>query len=426
MKFSDILSTATYNMMRSKARTFLTILAIFIGTFTIAMTVGISSGVSSYIDEQVGNIGAEDMLIIQGKGEDPFADGPQKYQENVNTSNTAGIPMVMLSQSDVDNIKSEKGIISAELDKNVAPNYIFGQNSEKYSFTASSFFDGINVTLAAGKTPDNSSSQPQILLIPSFVSPLGYSSASDAVGKNVTIGIKTPAGQQREVTAEITGVQEQTIVSIGGLMTNKALNTQLFDLQSEELPAELKSQQPVAVARFDKNMSESEVQDLKKNLDEKGYIALTIQDQIGIFKQVIDAITYVLIFFGAIALLAASLGIINTLFMSVQERTKEIGLMKAMGMARSKVFTLFSVEAALLGFWGSLAGALAAIGVGSIANNIASNSFLKDLPGFNLTHFPLLSVIGIMLIVMAIAFLAGTLPARRASKQDAIEALRYE
>jgi len=128
----------------------------------------------------------------------------------------------------------------------------------------------------------------------------------------------------------------------------------------------------------------------------------------------------------AIALLAASFGIINTLLMAVQERTREIGLMKAMGLGRNKIFMLFSIEAVLLGFWGSLLGSLAGIGIGQVVNRIASDTFLKDLPGFNLTEFSPQSVAVIMLIIMSIAFIAGTLPARRASQKDPIEALRYE
>lgn len=100
--------------------------------------------------------------------------------------------------------------------------------------------------------------------------------------------------------------------------------------------------------------------------------------------------------------------------------------MKAMGLGRNKIFMLFSIEAVLLGFWGSLLGSLAGIGIGQVVNRIASDTFLKDLPGFDLTVFSLQSVSVIMLIIMSIAFIAGTLPARRASQKDPIEALRYE
>ena len=79
------------------------------------------------------------------------------------------------------------------------------------------------------------------------------------------------------------------------------------------------------------------------------------------FKTVIDGIVLVLNAFAIIALLAASFGIVNTLFMSVQERTREIGLMKAMGMGNGRVFSLFSIEAAFIGFLGSAIGVVIAM-----------------------------------------------------------------
>lgn len=427
MKFVDIFRTASSNMLRSKLRSFLTIIAIFIGALTLTLTNGIGSGIAAYIDEQLGNIGAEDMLIIQAKADDPFGgEGPQKYESDRTTTNAGGFPMPMLSQNDLDKIKATDGIKSASFDLNVAPDYIAGKNGEKYKFTAGSFYDGINITLMAGQTPDNQSNQNQILLSPDFPAPLGFGSAQEAVGQEAVIGIKTPAGQQREVAAVISGVQEKTLMSQGGLQLNRALLEELYNVQTEGLPAAAKETQPVVTARFDATQSDEAIQKIKDDLDRQGYTATTIEDQIGIFKQVIDAIIMVLNFFAAIALLAASFGIVNTLLMAVQERTKEIGLMKAMGMSRRKVFLLFSVEAVLLGFWGSLLGSLVGIGIGRIANKVAANTFLKDLVGFELTSFPFGSVLVIMLIIMTIAFLAGALPANRASKKDPIEALRYE
>jgi putative ABC transport system permease protein len=246
------------------------------------------------------------------------------------------------------------------------------------------------------------------------------------VGEGVVLGIMTPKGEMREVQAKVVGIQEESLISVGGAMVNRYLAEQLYDIQTEGLPENAKSQLPFITARFDASISEDELETLKKELDEKGYSAKTIQDQIGLFKQAIDAVIMVLNFFAGIALLAASFGIVNTLLMSVQERTKEIGLMKAMGMRRKKVFMLFSVEAILIGFWGSLLGSLAGIGLGSLANRLASNTFLKDLVGFQLTSFSISSVLSIMLIVMVIAFLAGTLPAWRASKKNPIQALKTE
>lgn len=426
MKVLDILRTASSNMSRSKARTILTIIAIFIGALTITLTNGIGSGIATYIDEQVGSIGAEDLLIVQAKTDNPFSSDVQEYNPDVTVTNTGGFPMTVLDSEDVAKIKEQPGILDAYFDISTAPDYIEGSNGKKFKMLPNNFYDGINVQLASGKALTNKTDELQVSLPVNYVSALGYSSNEEAVGKEVTIGVKNALGQPQTVKAKVVSVMEQSLISQGGVMINRPLGLAIFERQSEGLPADKKDQQPFVVAQFKKGSTKEQIDAIKKGLDKKGYNGITVQDQIGIFKQVIDAVIMVLNFFAGIALLAASFGIVNTLLMAVQERTKEIGLMKALGMGSKKIFLLFSSEAILLGFWGSLLGSLAGIGIGKIANTVASRTFLKDLVGFELTSFPFTSVIVIMLVIMSIAFLAGTLPARRASKKDPIEALRYE
>ncbi|MCU1405112.1 MAG: permease, partial [Glaciihabitans sp.] len=181
-----------------------------------------------------------------------------------------------------------------------------------------------------------------------------------------------------------------------------------------------------AVLRFDAASSPEQVSDLKASLTAAGYDAVTVEDQIGTFKTVIDAIVLVLNAFAVIALVAAGFGIVNTLLMSVQERTREIGLMKAMGMGGGRVFTLFSLEAVFIGFLGSAIGASIGILAGTVANNALSTTLLADLPGLSVVAFDPASITTIIVVVMAIAFLAGTIPALRAARADPIESLRYE
>ena len=131
-------------------------------------------------------------------------------------------------------------------------------------------------------------------------------------------------------------------------------------------------------------------------------------------------------FFAFIALLAASFGIINTLVIAVMERTKEIGLQKALGMGRGKVFLLFSLESILIGFWGAVAGIVGGVVIGTITNIILGKTYLESFEGYNLFSFKPFSIIFVTLLVCIIAFLAGVLPAYRASRLNPIEALRYE
>jgi putative ABC transport system permease protein len=233
-------------------------------------------------------------------------------------------------------------------------------------------------------------------------------------------------GQQTETSAIIVAVQQKSLLGGGALIFNTPLLTAVSKAQNIGIPASATTSFQIATARFDPTISDTEKEALKNRLKAAGYTASTIEDQIGTFKAVINGIVSVLNGFAIIALLAASFGIINTLLMSVQERTKEIGLMKAMGMGGGKIFLLFSGEAVMLGFWGSLLGSAVAIAVGQIINRIVLTTFLKDLVGLQLLSFSPLSVAAIVGIVMAIAFFAGTLPAIRAARQNPIDSLRYE
>jgi putative ABC transport system permease protein len=168
------------------------------------------------------------------------------------------------------------------------------------------------------------------------------------------------------------------------------------------------------------------VSGVKSELADADLAGQTVEDQLGVVQTIITGIIGVLSAFAVVALIAASFGIVNTLLMSVQERTREIGLMKAMGMSNGRVFGLFSLEAVVIGFLGAALGALAAIGVGSAISTAASSTVLADLPGLTVLLFEPATVITVIVVIMLVAFLSGVLPARRAARQDPIDSLRYE
>ena len=112
--------------------------------------------------------------------------------------------------------------------------------------------------------------------------------------------------------------------------------------------------------------------------------------------------------------------------MSVQERTREIGLMKSLGMTSGRVFGLFSMEAVVIGLMGSLIGVGGGLAVGLVGNRLLVDGPLKDVTGLQLFAVEPLSVLGIVALIVGIAFVAGALPAVRAARKDPITSLRYE
>jgi putative ABC transport system permease protein len=430
MKLLDLLKTASSNMLRSKARTFLTIIAIFIGAMTITLTNGIGTGIKSYLNRQIGNLGATNILTVQITDKNAsFGGAPTKYDPNQKTvaGSRADGSQLLISSKDIDKIKSTANISDVSPVQAISPDYIEGKNDVKYQLSVQQQFGATTADMLAGKGVDNSSASNQISIPENYIKVLGFNSSQDAVGKSVAIAISDGESRQTRVKATIAGIQQKSIIG-GGLLAfaNKSLATQLHNIQSIGLPKAAANSFFYAAATFPSNLTTAQVTSLKDDLKAKGYTSLTIKDKQDIIFTVIDSIIIVFDMFGAIALLAATFGIINTLFMAVQERTKEIGLMKALGMSPKRIFTLFSIEAILLGFWGSVLGVGFAALLGNVIDAVASSSFLKDFPGLKLLTFPPSTIITVIAGIMLIAFLAGTLPAFRASRKDPIEALRYE
>ncbi|MCC2631782.1 MAG: permease family protein [Patescibacteria group bacterium] len=422
MRLPDTLRMAQGNLVRSKLRTFLTVIAVFIGALTISLTNGVGNGIKAYINQQLGNVGVEHTLIVQAKQlqQNPVATNVNEYNPDIQTG---AFNIVTLKRADIPKMQAIEGVKEVEPQPTIKIEYVT-TGDKKYQAVATQYIDGFNIDMASGKTVDVNS--PDRITIPfQYLGPLGLGNENEALGKTVTLGFKDVQSNIVERKLVIEGVQQSSIIGNSGFNIGVPVAKEIYELQTAGVPQLADSYQAFTV-KYDPSFDEARVEELKTAFDKAGYQAMTIEDQIGVVSKVIDAILVALNLFGAIALLAASFGIVNTLLMAVNERTREIGLMKALGASRRSIFSIFAFEAVSIGFWGALLGILASIGIGGIVNNIASNTFLKDFAGFELLAFPLLPSLGIMLLITVIAFIAGALPSLKASRLDPIEALRYE
>ncbi|MCH6230897.1 ABC transporter permease [Microbacterium sp. CFH 31415] len=434
MRTIDLIASAVANTFRSKTRTILTILAIFVGAFTLTLTSGLGTGINAFIDDTVTSIGASDVMTVTTTPEGATgvdATDPVKYNPDAIASGQPGPPgstVVALTPEDLEAIARIDGVLDVQPTRAISPDYIQAGDGTKYVIGVGILIAGQTIPLESGVVPDDAASALQLVLPVAFVEPMGLGDPERAIGETVTLAITDAERTQHFVEATVVGVAEEGLASPAGatIVPNTALSDALFDAQNIGVPDDEVERYAQASVFFDPAATDDDVTALKKRLNDAGYTGSTVADQLGLFKTVIDGIVLVLNAFAIIALLAASFGIVNTLFMSVQERTREIGLMKAMGMGNGRVFSLFSLEAAFIGFLGSAIGVAVAIIAGSALSSSLSTTLLADLPGLTLIAFDPVAIAGIIVVVMAIAFLAGTLPAARAARADPVESLRYE
>ncbi|KJL41656.1 ABC transporter permease [Microbacterium trichothecenolyticum] len=432
MKTPDLIGSAVTNTFRSKTRTILTILSIFIGAFTLAITSGLGTGINAYIDDTVSGVGASDAMTVtktaEGAGDPLATDEPREYDPDAVSTGIPGMTVTALTPDDIDTIQGIEGVIRVDPQRNISPDFVQFEDGTRFVASVGSLVAGQTTVLADGTEPDNDTADYQVALPQSYVQPLGFDTDADAIGQTVTIGITDALRTRHSIDATVVGITEAALASPTGssILINATLTDALFEAQSTGIPAEEADRHSSASVWFDPDATDAEVEALKERLAGAGFTGTTIADQLGTITTVIDGVVLVLNAFAIIALLAAAFGIVNTLYMSVQERTREIGLMKAMGMGSGRLFGLFSLEATFIGFLGSAIGAAVAIAAGTGLSSVLSGTLLADLPGLTLIAFDPASVAAIILLVMAIAFLAGTLPAARAAKADPVDSLRYE
>ena len=395
MKFWELVRIANRNLLRNKLRTILTILAIFIGAFTLVMTNGIADGLRDYIDQEVKSNEGENIIFVQKKfereEEDVSPDGVNEYKEpgETTTANRFDRNSFFLDLPQIEATKNNiPEIVSITPNYRIQGEWISFDGAKKYHIGLAMLSEGVRQKVEAGQTTVAANQ----VIIPYNLAKSIDPDLSRLIGKTITVGYRIKETNEiKTIPLEVVGVATK------GFMVNYSA---FIDATTARLIYEDQNRFEEDFNKFTRftiqlnTSNEEKINEVKQKLAEQGLEASSFAD---LDKRKYDGIGVLQIglgFFAFIALLAASFGIINTLVVAVMERTKEIGLQKALGMGKGKIFMLFSLESILIGFWGGVLGVAVGIFVGKLTNFILATTYSASFEGYSLFSFHLTDFLG--------------------------------
>lgn len=446
MKVRYVIRHARRNLLHAKSRTLLTSFAIAVGAFTLTLSLSAGEGMRRYAEAFVEKyVDTSALAILKDKRAGEISQGlsPEPSLYDPGDFNDGNIVIGKLIQKDMDSIAKLPGIESASLKYDLKTQYVVGPNGKKYSGNSQPYNPHARQSLVAGKVPDIETDigEREVVIPERYVRSLGFSSPADSIGKRITLyyegsvpvaAVKS-SSQNGSQQAVATQQKSYGFTVIG--VSKKAGNT-LLELDRPFLipdtiakqVAEFQKQPGKEVssfygtARLKPGVSMDEAQAVVQS---KGYAALTPRDSGANLFSIVDVLSYATIAFAIITVVASVFGIVNTQYISVLQRTRYIGLMKALGMRTTHVRRVFVMEAASIGLLGGLLGVGLALLVGSL-----TDSTLASLLGFDtndkLFIFDPLTIVGLVAALVFIAVLSGLLPARKAARMDPMKALRVE
>ena len=166
---------------------------------------------------------------------------------------------------------------------------------------------------------------------------------------------------------------------------------------------------------------------VRSTIESAGYGTVSVADTVAQIDNLFSNFRLILSILGMVALSVAALGMFNTLTVSLLERTREVGLMKAMGMKSDEVKSLFLTESMIMGLYGGILGLILGVVVGKVLSVVLSAlSIVKGVGFVDVSYVPPVFVLVVLLLSILVGIATGYFPAKRATRISALNALRYE
>jgi len=454
MKRIDILQRAGRNLRQAKGRTFLTALAISVGAFTLTLSLAAGQGARQYADNLLkNNIDPQALFIVKDKSitSTDTGSGLKEYSSDLSAASGASgasVAVKMMTDEDVSKLQARSDV------KQVVPIYslnakyvTFEGNAKKY-YSPLTYYDATTVSeVMAGSLPKlgEQIGDDEIVVPEQYLDTLGVS-AKNLIRKKVVVvaaqAVATPSEAElqqaflgggntaveellkpktHDYTFTVRAVLKKSTLSFVSsprlhISTGAAKDVYVYTTTGTENAGKY-----IGVTALAKGDSAAVKNVLQKKY---GYSVQTAKDAQGLLFTFVNVLQGIVAGFAMLALIASVFGIINTQYISVLERTSQIGLMKALGMSNKAIGKLFRYEAAWIGFLGGALGVGLGLIVGWLANPVITKAL--DLGDNRLLVFVWWQLALLIIALVVVAISAGWFPSRKAARLDPIDALRTE
>ena len=452
MKIFDISRRSARNLRQAKARTLLTALAIGVGAFALTMTLAASNGAQAYVNRLI-NSNFDPTELLVAKDETIFGRGdnsqPQEYDPSFGSvSSASGAPIQVKQVTEEEVNKILKYDLVEQVREGIILNvqYVTRPGQKKYIANIQDFNPARNPEALSGSIP-RPLNDTAVLLPEAYLSKLGFKDAQSAIGKEVTVAIRKSLSSQilESGVAPRTLKEAETIADKSTVLVPFKIAAVLKPEPAQpgtELSLQISTQaaknlNDIATAgtsqyrqyttinvKVKDGQDKAKLQQVQDQLKKDGFSSQSVEETQQFLTQIINVLKAIVAAFGLIAIIASVFGVVNTMYISVLQRTREIGLMKALGMRRRDVSRLFRFEAAWIGFLGGALGSGFAFILGTLLNPWITKKL--DFGTQKLLIFKANQIAILIFLLVLVAIFAGLLPARKASKLDPIEALRTE
>ena len=422
LSFSDTLGAALNNLGRRPVRNLLTAAGVLIGIITLVAMVSFGVGVQREVQRNFESIGLENIFV-----------SPQFAEEDAFDPFASPRPLTPITPNLVTRIAALEGVVEVtpalQLPQGLDITLAAGGGEEiavrvSDNFGERQFQFGGGSGLAAGAEFADASASGAILVSGLADRLLGPGeSYKDLIGQQIELTLRLPRGETQTFPTTITGVRD----SFGrrtldlGLPEREAMKAWWYG-EPDILAQEGYDFLTVRAADL------AAVPGLQDIIESYALQTQSLEAVLSVANQVLALLQALLGSVGGLALLVAALGVANTMMMAIYERTREIGVLKALGASPGEIRRLFTTEAALIGLIGGVAGLLLGSLLGRAMDWVAHRYLIdQGVTGIGaLSVVPLWLALGSILFAVLIGLLAGWYPAARAAKLDPVAALRHE